>query len=54
VKAVLNVGGGSKDCLISAHYAGWRHDLLDIDPKAEPDSLAAILVHRQKVMLVDL
>jgi hypothetical protein len=35
----LNVGGGSKDCPISAHYAGWRHDLLDIDPKANPDIL---------------
>lgn len=34
---VLNVGGGSKATAIPAHYSGWRHDLLDIDPRGEPD-----------------
>lgn len=29
---VLNVGGGSKRIPIPPHFAGWRHDLLDIDP----------------------
>ena len=32
---VLNVGGGSKDIPIPSHYANWRHDLLDIDPKGQ-------------------
>ncbi len=36
-RAVLNVGGNSKTIPIPAHYAGWRHDLLDIDPKHHPD-----------------
>lgn len=34
---VLNVGGGSKATAIPQHYAAWRHDLLDIDPRGEPD-----------------
>jgi SAM-dependent methyltransferase len=34
---VLNVGGGSKSIPIPSHYANWRHDLLDIDPKGKPD-----------------
>ena len=34
---VLNVGGNSKQIPIPAHYAGWRHWLLDIDPKGQPD-----------------
>ena len=34
---VLNVGGGSKATPISAHFEGWRHDLLDIDAKGQPD-----------------
>jgi SAM-dependent methyltransferase len=34
---VLNVGGGSKSIPIPLHYANWRHDLLDIDPKGKPD-----------------
>lgn len=34
---VLNVGGGSKDIPLPPHYVNWRHDLLDIDPKAKPD-----------------
>ncbi len=37
MNAVLNVGGGSKNIAISPHYAGWRHDLLDIDPRGNPD-----------------
>lgn len=39
-KSVLNVGGGSKAIAIPAHYADWRHDLLDIDPAAGPDIVA--------------
>ena len=34
---VLNVGGGSKDIPIPAHYAGWEHLLLDIDARGTPD-----------------
>lgn len=37
IKRVLNVGGGSKSIAISSHYSGWQHDLLDIDPRGEPD-----------------
>jgi hypothetical protein len=37
VKRVLNVGGSSKAIPIPAHYAGWEHVLLDIDPGQEPD-----------------
>lgn len=37
VKSVLNVGGGSKETAIPAHFAGWQHDLLDIDPRDGPD-----------------
>lgn len=36
-KRVLNVGGGSKAIPIPGYYAGWRHDLLDIDPRGNPD-----------------
>jgi len=36
-KRLLNVGGGSKDIDIPAQYDGWKHDLLDIDPKGKPD-----------------
>ncbi len=39
VRAVLNVGGNSKAIAIPAHYDGWRHDLLDIDPAGNPDIL---------------
>ncbi|MSQ72450.1 MAG: hypothetical protein EXR27_14335 [Betaproteobacteria bacterium] len=35
--SVLNVGGGSKAVEIPAHYAGWEHMLLDIDPKRGVD-----------------
>jgi SAM-dependent methyltransferase len=36
-RRLLNVGGGSKKIPIPAHYAGWDHVLLDIDPALEPD-----------------
>src|SRR5262249_15510404 len=35
--AVLNIGGGSKAIAIPRHYEGWKHDLLDIDPRGNPD-----------------
>jgi hypothetical protein len=35
--AVLNVGGGTKSIAIPAHYKGWRHLLLDVDPRGAPD-----------------
>jgi hypothetical protein len=37
VKSVLNVGGGSKATAIPDYFAGWQHDLLDIDPRGAPD-----------------
>ena len=37
VLRVLNVGGGSKTIPIPAHYAGWEHLLLDVDPRVTPD-----------------
>lgn len=36
---VLNVGGNSKAIPIPAHYNGWAHHLLDIDPRGKPDVL---------------
>lgn len=36
-KKVLNVGGGSKSIAIPSYYSGWQHDLLDIDPRGNPD-----------------
>jgi predicted SAM-dependent methyltransferase len=36
-KAVLNVGGGSKDIPIPDRYGDWRQDLLDIDPRSGAD-----------------
>lgn len=36
-KCVLNVGGGNKQIPIPAHYTGWTHLLLDIDPGGNPD-----------------
>lgn len=36
-KRVLNVGGNSKAIPIPAHYDGWQHILLDVDPKGRPD-----------------
>jgi hypothetical protein len=46
-KSVLNVGGSSKTTPIPEYFTGWRHDLLDIDPRGEPDLLcdARELVH---------
>lgn len=37
LKRVLNVGGGSKATAIPGYFAGWQHDLLDIDPRGGPD-----------------
>jgi predicted SAM-dependent methyltransferase len=37
MKGVLNVGGGSSAILIPAHYRGWDHIRLDVDPAADPD-----------------
>lgn len=34
---VLNVGGATKDIALPAHYKGWRHLLLDIDPRGGAD-----------------
>ncbi|MET0346452.1 MAG: methyltransferase domain-containing protein [Casimicrobiaceae bacterium] len=36
-RRVLNVGGGSKTIPIPAHYAGWEHVLLDLNPAVGPD-----------------
>ena len=36
-KRVLNVGGNSKQIPLPAHFAGFDHILLDIDPKGSPD-----------------
>jgi SAM-dependent methyltransferase len=38
-KKVLNVGGNRKEIQIPSCFNGWRHDLLDIDPKGNPDIL---------------
>jgi predicted SAM-dependent methyltransferase len=37
LKSVLNVGGGSKNTPIPDYFTGFRHDLLDIDPRGAPD-----------------
>jgi hypothetical protein len=37
MKNVLNVGGGSRSAPIPPYYQGWRHVLLDVDPKGDPD-----------------
>lgn len=34
---VLNVGGNSKNIPIPDYFSGWRHLLLDIDPRGNPD-----------------
>src|SRR5512141_1346388 len=36
-RSVLNVGGGTKAISIPDYFAGWRHDLLDIDSRGGPD-----------------
>ena len=38
-KKVLNVGGNNKSITIPTCYDGWQHDLLDIDPRGNPDVL---------------
>jgi hypothetical protein len=40
MKSVLNIGGGSKSVPIPTYYAGWRHDLLDLNPNDRPDIVA--------------
>lgn len=37
VYKVLNVGGGSKTTPIPEYFYGWKHDLLDIDARGNPD-----------------
>lgn len=37
VRKVLNVGGASKSIPIPEYFAGWQHDLLDIDPRGGVD-----------------
>lgn len=37
VYRVLNVGGGSKATPIPSHFSEWKHDLLDIDARGNPD-----------------
>jgi SAM-dependent methyltransferase len=39
VLRLLNVGGGSKAVAVPSYYAGFEHQLLDIDPKCAPDIL---------------
>lgn len=36
-RKVLNVGGNNKNIPIPAQYDGWKHILLDIDPRGSPD-----------------
>ena len=36
-RRVLNVGGNSRRIPIPAHFSGWEHHLLDIDPAGAPD-----------------
>ena len=36
-RRILNVGGHDKAIPIPAHYDGWEHLLLDIDPQGKPD-----------------
>jgi SAM-dependent methyltransferase len=36
-RRLLNVGGGNKDIQIPTEYNSWRHILLDIDPRGNPD-----------------
>ena len=37
MRTVLNVGGNNKGIALPPHYAGWKHVLLDIDAKVNPD-----------------
>jgi SAM-dependent methyltransferase len=38
-RRLLNVGGNLKALRLPAHFDGWEHHLLDIDPKVQPDIL---------------
>lgn len=33
----LNVGGNSRAIAVPAHFSGWKHLILDIDPTGKPD-----------------
>jgi hypothetical protein len=37
IRKVLNVGGGNKSIAIPDCFQGWQQDLLDIDPRGNPD-----------------
>jgi len=37
MKKVLNVGGGNKHISLPKFFKDWQHDLLDIDPRGNPD-----------------
>lgn len=37
MKQVLNVGGNNKDIPLPKQFNGWKHVLLDIDPRGNPD-----------------
>lgn len=37
MRKVLNVGGNSKLIELPPHFQGWKHILLDIDPRGKPD-----------------
>lgn len=37
MKSFLNVGGGLRGNPLPPYLHGWKHDLLDIDPKTNPD-----------------
>jgi hypothetical protein len=39
IRKVLNVGGNNKEIPIPPCFNGWQHDLLDIDPRGNPDVL---------------
>jgi ubiquinone/menaquinone biosynthesis C-methylase UbiE len=39
LRKVLNVGGNNKSIQLPAHFAGFEHLLLDIDPRGKPDVL---------------
>lgn len=39
MRKVLNVGGNNKAIAIPDLFEGWQHDLLDIDPRVNPDVL---------------
>ena len=36
-RRVLNVGGNNHEIALPAHFNGWQHLLLDIDPAGQPD-----------------